>query len=136
MAEHDLSGAGQGLVPTLGALGATVPSVPADLRVDPHQLVAVANVIDEQAGALDERIRRNLADLDITAPAQDVISTTAIDAWNRLVARGGSSYAERVRAYVGNLRELAARLRQAAQSYQTGEDEKAATLRRHRPHGS
>ncbi|GHF12223.1 hypothetical protein GCM10017786_52720 [Amycolatopsis deserti] len=123
MAEDDLRGAGQGLAPTLG-----VPSVPHDLRVDPDKMLLVAQVISEQADVLDERIRQKLADLDISAPAQDVISTTAADAWNRLVARGDDSYAARVQAYVRNLRDLAAQLRQAAQAYQAGEEEKVAAL--------
>lgn len=128
MAEDDLRGAGQGLAPTLGALGATVPSVPHDLRVDPDKVLLVAQVVNEQADALDDRIRQKLIDLNITAPAEDVISSTATDAWNRLVARGEDSYAARVQAYVSNLRDLAAQLRQAAQAYQAGEEEKVIAL--------
>ena len=125
MAEDHLSGAGQGVAATLSALGASVPSVPRDLRVDPDQLLAVAKVINEQADALDGRIRQNLTDLKISPPALDVISTTAVDAWNRLVAHG---YAARVQDYVGDLRNLAAQLRKAAQAYQAGEEDKVAAL--------
>ena len=128
MAEDDLSGAGQGLARTLGALGASVPPVPRDLRVDPDKVLLVAQVINEQADALDDRIRQKLTDLTISAPAQDVISTTAVDAWNRLVARGDASYALRVQEYVRNLRNLAAQLRQAAQAYQAGEEDKVVAL--------
>ncbi|GAB3586075.1 hypothetical protein GCM10027445_64420 [Amycolatopsis endophytica] len=130
MAEDDLRGAGQGLAPTLGALGASVPGVPRaqDLQVDTDKLLLVARVVNEQADALDDRIRQKLADLTISAPAQDVVSTTAVDAWNRLVARGDTSYALRVQNYVSNLRDLAIQLRQAAQAYQAGEEEKVTAL--------
>ncbi|MDQ0378426.1 hypothetical protein [Amycolatopsis thermophila] len=130
MAEDDLRGPGQGVEATLGALGATVPAVPGaqDLRVDPDKLLLVARVVNEQADALDDRVREQLTGLDISAPAQDVISTTAVDAWNRLVARGDASYATRVQEYIRNLRDLAAQLRQAAGAYQTGEEEKVAAL--------
>jgi len=127
MAEDELRGAGQGFAP---GLGASVPPVPhaQELQVDPDKVLLVAQVVDEQAAALDDHVRQKLIDLHITAPARDVVSTTAVDAWNRLVATGDTAYATRVQDYIANLRDLAAQLRRAAQAYQAGEEEKVEAL--------
>jgi uncharacterized protein YukE len=115
---------------TTGALSTAVPAVPsvADIHVDPGNLLQVAKVINDQADELDDTLQQKLVELSIDPPAADVVSSTAVDAWNRLIARGDGSYAVRVQNYVKNLRDLATQLRTAAQQYQTGEEERAAAL--------
>lgn len=115
---------------TVSTLSTAVPAVPPamDLVVEPDQVLHVAKIINDQADALADRIRQLLAELTIDAPAQDVVSTTAVDAWNRLVAGGDGSYAQRVQNYIDQLRHLATQLRTAAGTYQQGEDEKIAAL--------
>ena len=115
---------------TVSALSTAVPAVPGvvDIQVEPDQILQVAKVVNEQADALEDKVRQLLVALTIDAPADDVVSTTAADAWNRLVARGDTSYAKRVQDYLANLRGLATQLRQAAGHYQAGEDEKIAAL--------
>jgi uncharacterized protein YukE len=117
-------------VTTVRALSTAVPGVPgiADIRVEPGNLLQVAKIINDQADELDDKLRGKLADLNIEAPAQDVVSATAAEAWNRLVARGEGSYAVRVQAYVKNLRDLAAQLREAAKHYHNGDEDKAAAF--------
>ncbi|MFD2417839.1 type VII secretion target [Amycolatopsis pigmentata] len=112
------------------ALSTAVPGVPgiADIKVEPGNLLQVAKIINDQADELDDRLRGKLADLSIEPPADDVVSTTATEAWNRLVARGEGSYAVRVQAYVKNLRDLAAQLREAAKHYHTGDEDNAAAF--------
>lgn len=117
-------------IPTVSALSTAVPGVPgiADIKVEPGNLLRVAKIINDQADELDDRLRGKLADLTIEPPAADVVSETATDAWNRLVARGEGSYAARVRAYVKNLRDLAAQLREAAKQYHASEEDRAAAF--------
>jgi glutamine synthetase type III len=121
---------------TVSALSTAVPGVPGamDIRVEPDQVLQVAKIINDQADALADRVRQLLAELSIDAPAQDVVSTTAVDAWNRLVARGDGSYANRVQNYINDLRGLAGQLRKAAKDYQVGEDEKIAAFGDSRAH--
>lgn len=115
---------------TVSALGTAVPGVPGamDIHVEPDQVLQVAKIINDQADALADRVRQLLIELNIDAPAEDVVSATAVDAWNRLVARGDGSYALRVQNYIEQLRQLAGQLRTAAGTYQAGEDEKIAAL--------
>jgi hypothetical protein len=115
---------------TVSALSTAVPAVPAamDIAVEPDRVLQVAKIINDQADALADRVRSLLIELNIDAPADDVVSATAVDAWNRLVARGDGSYAQRVQNYLEQLRHLATQLRTAAGTYQTGEDEKIAAL--------
>lgn len=115
---------------SLGVLTTAVPAVPgiADIHVEPGKLLQVAKIINDQADELDDKLRQKLIDLRIDPPAADVVSSTAVDAWNRLVATGPGSYAARVQNYVKNLRTLASQLRAAAERYRTGEEEKAAAF--------
>ncbi|HET6503422.1 MAG TPA: hypothetical protein VFG87_21945 [Amycolatopsis sp.] len=115
---------------TAGALNTAVPAVPgvADIHIDPGNVLQVAKIINDQADELDDTLQQKLVELSIDAPAADVVSSTAVDAWNRLIASGDGSYAVRVQNYVKNLRDLATQLRTAAQQYQTGEEERAAAL--------
>jgi uncharacterized protein YukE len=100
-------------VPTVSALSTAVPGVPgiADIKVEPGNLLQVAKIINDQADELEDKLRGKLADLTIDPPADDVVSATA-----------------RVRAYVKNLRDLAAQLREAAKHYDAGEEDKAAAF--------
>lgn len=115
---------------TVSALSTAVPAVPGllDIQVEPGHLLQVAKIVNDQADALDDRTRQLLVELNIDAPAGDVVSSTAADAWNRLVARGDGSYAHRVQNYINALRQLSRQLREAAQHYQSGEDEKVAAF--------
>jgi len=115
---------------TMSALSAAIPGVPgvADIEVQPDQITKVAKIVDEQADALEDKVRQLLVELTIDAPAGDVVSSTAADAWNRVIARGDGSYAERVQNYIKELRGLAVQLRKAAGDYQVGEDEKIKAL--------
>ncbi|GHF56603.1 hypothetical protein FHX82_000060 [Amycolatopsis bartoniae] len=115
---------------TVSALSTAVPDVPGamDITVEPGQVLQVAKIVNDQADALADRVRQLLAGLTIEPPAQDVVSATAVDAWNRLVAHGDGSYAARVQRYIDQLRELATHLRTAAATYDAGEDEKIAAL--------
>lgn len=108
------------------ALAATVPDVPdaSDIRVSPEQILAVAKVIEDQAGALAEKIRDQLGALAIDPPAEDPVSTNAVKGWNQTIALGEGSYATRVTQYVEDLRGLAEQLRRAAGHYQAGEEDK------------
>lgn len=117
-------------VTTIGSLGHAVPGVPgvADVHVEPGNLLQVAKIINDQADELDDQLRQKLIELRIDPPSADVVSATAVDAWNRLVARGEGSYAARVQNYVKNLRDLATQLRAAAKQYETGEDDKSAAF--------
>ncbi|NKQ55917.1 PE domain-containing protein [Amycolatopsis sp. K13G38] len=115
---------------TVGALSSAVPAVPgvADIQVEPDQVAQVAKIVNEQADALEDRVRQLLAELNIDAPAEDVVSATAAEAWNRVIATGDGSYAERVQNYIKELRGFAAQLRKAAEDYRIGEDEKIKAL--------
>lgn len=111
-------------------LNSTVPTVPgmADVQVDPDKLLAVAKVVEDQANALQDKLRERLGELHIDPPSEDAISTYATKAWNMLVSDGDESYAKRVRSYVQGLRDLVEQLREAAKRYQLGEDEKTAAF--------
>lgn len=115
---------------TVRPLDTAVPGVPGitDIHVEPGNLLQVAKIINDQADELDDQLQQKLTALSIESPAADVISSTAVDAWNRLIARGDGSYASRVQSYVKNLRDLATQLRAAAKEYQAGDEEKAAAF--------
>ncbi|WAL65767.1 hypothetical protein ORV05_33725 [Amycolatopsis cynarae] len=121
---------------TVSALSTTVPSVPGamDIQVEPDKVAQVARIINDQADALDDKIHQLLLELSIDAPAGDVVSATAADAWNRLIASGDDSYAGRVMNYLQQLRALARQLRTAADTYQLGEDEKITAFGDRRDH--
>ena len=123
---------------TVSVLSTAVPAVPGvmDIQVEPDQVLTVAKIVNEQADALEDKVRQLLVELAIDAPAEDVVSSTAADAWSRVVARGDTSYAYRVQNYINELRGLASRLRTAAGHYQAGEDEKIAALGDRGGHGS
>lgn len=109
------------------ALSGSVPGVPnaVDIEVDPDRVLAVAKVIEDQANALHERLRNQLGDLHIDTPSNDIVSTHAVEAWNKIISDGEGSYEHRVRSYVRGLRDLAEQLRNAGGKYADGEQEKA-----------
>lgn len=113
-----------------GVLNTAVPGVPgiADIHVEPTNLMQVAKIINDQADELEDKLRQKLIHLRIDAPSADVVSATAVGAWNRLVASGDGSYAVRVQNYVKNLRNLASQLRKAAEHYQVNEHDRAASF--------
>jgi hypothetical protein len=112
------------------SLAGSVPQVPGvrDIQVEPGKVLAVATVLEEQANALDDQLRQQLAALRIDPPAEDIVSTHAVDAWNQVIADGDSSYAHRVREYVAGLRELAHQLRTAGELYEADDEAKAAAF--------
>ncbi|OZM71544.1 hypothetical protein CFN78_20025 [Amycolatopsis antarctica] len=114
----------------VSALAGSVPGVPGavDIEVEPERVAAVAKVIEDQANALHEKLRNQLGHLHIDAPSEDVVSTHAIEAWNKIVSDGEDSYEQRVRAYVTGLRELAQQLRGAGEQYTDGEQDRADSL--------
>lgn len=125
----DVPSIGESEFSSLGReLAASVPVVPKDIQVKPDKVLAVAEVVEDQAGALQDRLKQQLGELRIDPPAADTISTHAIRAWNELVADGKDSYAQRVREYVRQLRELGQQLRAASQRYQQDERERADSL--------
>lgn len=115
---------------SVGVLSTAVPGVPgiADIHVEPANLAQVAKIINDQADELDDKLKQKLIHLRIDAPSADVVSATAVDAWNRLVASGDGSYAIRVQNYVKNLRDLASQLRKAAEHYEVNEQDRAAAF--------
>jgi hypothetical protein len=112
------------------ALGARVPSVPGarDIQVEPGKLLEVAGVIEEQVNQLRDRVSAQLGSLRIAPPSDDIVSTSAVQAWNSVVVDGEESYDSRVRAYIEGLRVLVEQLRAAGAAYETGEDDKAETF--------
>lgn len=114
----------------VSTLNGSVPAVPGvfDLAVEPDKVLAVAKVIEDQADALHERLRNELGNLRLESPSEDIVSTHAIEGWNQVVAEGDGSYAERVRNYVSDLRNLAGQLRKAGQKYATDEDDRSSTF--------
>jgi uncharacterized protein YukE len=109
-------------------LPSTVPTAPgvADITVDPSKLLDVAKVVEDQANALQDRLRLSIGQLHIDTPSSDTISTASIDSWNALISDGDQSYARRVLAYVEGLRALVQQLRVASGTYTTSEADKAA----------
>jgi hypothetical protein len=111
-------------------LAASVPQVPGvrDIQVEPGKVLDVATVLEDQANALDDQLRQQLAALRIDPPAEDIVSTHAAEAWNQVVADGETSYAHRAREYVAGLRELAHQLRTAGELYEADDEAKAAAF--------
>jgi uncharacterized protein YukE len=109
-------------------LASAVPTAPgiADIKVDPAKLLEVAKVVEEQANALQDKLRLKLGELHIDTPSPDVISSASVEVWNALVSDGAESYAKRVRDYVQSLRDLVEQVRTAAQRYTVSEADKAA----------
>ncbi len=115
-----------------------VPMAPgiADIMVDPHKVLAVAKVVEDQASALEDKLLTRLTELRVDPPSADVISTKAADAWNAVIVDGDKSYAAQVRAYVAGLHDLVGQLRTAAKDYKAGEEEKAAVFGDRGKHGA
>jgi uncharacterized protein YukE len=109
----------------LTSLVPTAPGV-ADIKVDPANLLDVAKVVEDQANALQDKLRLKLGELHIDTPSADVISTASVESWNALISDGDQAYAQRVRAYVQSLRDLVQQLRTASERYTVSEDDKAA----------
>jgi uncharacterized protein YukE len=109
----------------LTSLVPTAPGV-ADIKVDPANLLDVAKVVEDQANALQDKLRLKLGELHIDTPSADVISTASVESWNALISDGDQAYAQRVRAYVQSLRDLVQQLRTASERYTVSEEDKAA----------
>jgi hypothetical protein len=109
-------------------LTSMVPTAPgvADIKVDPAKLLDVAKVVEDQANALQDKLRLKLGELHIDTPSADVISTASVESWNALISDGDQAYAQRVRAYVHSLRDLVQQLRTASERYTVSEEDKAA----------
>ncbi|OQO90557.1 hypothetical protein B1813_13430 [Saccharomonospora piscinae] len=99
-----------------------------DIAVSPDRIVAVADVIEEQAKALERKVTEQVGALNIKAPADDIVSQEAAEAWNAVVSHGENSYASRVMAYVHGLQGLADQLRAAGRRYLSEDDGNAAAL--------
>ncbi|MBK1784778.1 hypothetical protein JHE00_10615 [Prauserella sp. ASG 168] len=117
-------------------LNATVPGVPGarDIQIAPDRILDVARIIEEQAGALQEKLAGQLGALRINAPAEDIVSTNVVDVWNEVIAGADGSYERKVRAYVQELRSLAEQLREASGTYQLDDEDKAASFGDRRVH--
>ncbi|EHR63816.1 hypothetical protein [Saccharomonospora cyanea] len=100
-----------------------------DITVSPDKIVAVADVIEEQAKALERKIIEHVDALSFTPPAGDIVSQEAAEAWNTVVSSGEHSYRNRVLAYVYGLHSLADQLRAAGRRYLTDDEDNAATVR-------
>ncbi len=111
-------------------LASAVPVAPsvADIRVDHGKLLEVAQIVEDQVDALEDKLLTRLNQLRIDPPASDTVSTHATGVWNELVAEGDTSYAAQVRSYVAGLRGLVKQLRAAAKDYKTSEADKAAVF--------
>jgi uncharacterized protein YukE len=111
-------------------LASSVPPVPglADIQVDPARILDVAKVVEDQANALEDKLRTRLDELRIDTPAGDIVSTNTFLAWNLMVSDAPDSYAKGVRAYVKGLRDLVTQLRSASDQYKATDEDKAAML--------
>jgi uncharacterized protein YukE len=109
-------------------LASAVPAAPgvADIKVDPAKLLDVAKVVEDQANALQDKLRLALGELHIDTPSADTISVASFQSWNALVSDGDQSYVNSVRTYVQRLRDLVDQLRTAAEKYRLSEEDKAA----------
>ncbi|GAA1195459.1 PE domain-containing protein [Prauserella alba] len=110
--------------------GGLFPSVPSagDIDVAPDKVADAARIIEAQADALDEKLSEQLNSLRIKAPAEDIVSRHAVEAWNDVVSSPEDSYAAHARAYVEDLRSLATQLRRAGEKYSESDEEKADAL--------
>jgi hypothetical protein len=118
-------------VPEGATAAPEVPGVPAvkDITVSPDKIVAVADVIEEQATALERKISEHLDALSFTPPADDIVSQAAAEAWNAVISSGENSYRNRVLAYVHGLHNLAEQLRAAGRRYLADDEDNAAAVR-------
>jgi hypothetical protein len=107
-----------------------VPALPVikDITVSPDKIVAVADVIEEQARALERKITEHIGALSLPAPADDIVSQEAVEVWNTVISGGQDSYRNRVLAYVKGLHNLADQLRAAGRRYQAGDEDGAAAI--------
>lgn len=94
----------------------------AGFEVSPDKLIAAAKIIEAQANTLADRLIDAVGSVRIDAPAQDVVSVHATEAWNALVIDSDDACLNRVRVYLDGLRRLATRLRAAASQYDQGEE--------------
>ncbi|WP_307845749.1 hypothetical protein [Saccharomonospora sp. NB11] len=99
-----------------------------DITVSPDKIVAVADVIEEQARALERKITEHIGALSLPAPADDIVSQEAVEVWNTVISGGQDSYRNRVLAYVKGLHNLADQLRAAGRRYQAGDEDGAAAI--------
>jgi hypothetical protein len=108
-----------------------VPGLPVvkDITVSPDKIVAVADVIEEQAKALERKVTEHVGALSIESPADDIVSQEAAEAWNAVISSGENSYRSRVMAYVHGLHDLAEQLRAAGRKYLAEDEDNAATVR-------
>lgn len=117
--------------PDLLAGGGLFPSVPSagDVDVAPDKVADAARIIEAQAEALDRKLSEQLGALQITPPAEDIVSKHAVEAWNDVVSGPEDSYAAHARTYASDLRSLATQLRKAGETYSESDEEKADGLR-------
>ncbi|EID54471.1 hypothetical protein SacxiDRAFT_2241 [Saccharomonospora xinjiangensis XJ-54] len=108
-----------------------VPGLPVikDITVSPDKIVAVADVIEEQANALERKITEHVGALSLAPPADDIVSQHAVEAWNTVISDGENSYRNRVLAYVHGLHGLADQLRAAGRRYLADDEDNAASVR-------
>ncbi|EHK81669.1 hypothetical protein SZMC14600_21413 [Saccharomonospora azurea SZMC 14600] len=100
-----------------------------DITVSPDKIVAVADVIEEQARALERKITEHIGALSVPPPADDIVSQESADVWNTVISGGEDSYRNRVLAYVRGLQNLADQLRAAGRRYASDDEDNAAAIR-------
>lgn len=98
-------------------------------KVNQHNVLAAAKIIDSQADALHHVWRDAIRDMRIDPPGTDDVSLRMADAWNDRLLSDEDSYANRVAQYVTSLKKLAVQLGDTAKQYGYTEDQIKAAFK-------
>ncbi|HEV2783634.1 MAG TPA: PE domain-containing protein [Actinophytocola sp.] len=95
----------------------TMAKTSGTFTVTKDNVLAAAQIISTQADALDDKLRAAFGDLEVAPPGDDDVSTRIAPAWNDLLIYNEDSYANRIKAYIDGLRNLARQCADSAKAY-------------------
>ena len=109
-------------------LNANMAQTSGTFTVTPQNVLAAAKIIQTQADALRDKLELVRSDLVVSPPGDDDVSTRVAPAWNDLLVYNDSSYANRIKAYILGLHNLAQQCAESARAYGYTEEQVAAAF--------
>jgi hypothetical protein len=109
-------------------LNADLAPAAGSFTVNKDNVLAAAQIIRTQAAALQDRLTGARADLQVSPPGDDDVSTRIAPAWNDVLLFGDNSYANRIQEYVTSLTYLAEQCAQSAKAYGYSDEAIAAAF--------
>lgn len=96
--------------------------------VTKDNVLAAAQIIQNQAEILSEKLQDARRQLEVVPPGDDDVSKRIAPAWNKLLLQNGDSYANRIDEYINGLLNLARQCQDSAKAYGYSDEAIAAAF--------